>query len=73
MALSANTVISHANRKSRSASLRGRLMTFFALARQRRQLAALDQHILDDIGITRAQADAETQKSAWDVPQHWHY
>lgn len=52
-------------------SLRLRVSEFFALARQRRQLAELDPHILSDIGLTQAQAAAEAQKTPWDVPNHW--
>jgi uncharacterized protein YjiS (DUF1127 family) len=52
-------------------TLRQRFGNFFALARQRRQLSALDQHMLRDIGITSAQAAAESKKPAWDVPNHW--
>lgn len=45
----------------------------FALARQRRTLGQLEPHLLKDIGITPAQAFAETSKNAWDVPKHWHH
>ena len=34
-------------------------------ARQRRALAALDDHSLRDIGITRFEAERETQKPFW--------
>ena len=33
--------------------------------RQRRALAQLDSRLLDDIGFTREQADAEARKPAW--------
>ncbi len=39
--------------------------------RQRRHLAQLDDAALADIGLTRAEAHAESQKPLWDVPQHW--
>ena len=42
-----------------------------ALARSRRSLGRLDDHILRDIGLTRAQAEAEAGRSAWDAPLHW--
>ncbi|WP_375255037.1 DUF1127 domain-containing protein [Yoonia sp.] len=73
MAHSANKIIAHSSRQSRSVSLHARLMTFLALARQRRQLSALDQHLLNDIGVSRTQAENEAQKSGWDVPQRWYY
>ncbi|MBA3910174.1 MAG: hypothetical protein C0524_09880 [Rhodobacter sp.] len=41
------------------------------LARSRGQLARLDDHILRDIGLTRAQAEAEATRPVWDAPAHW--
>ena len=48
-------------------------MPFFAklhqlvgLQRQRRTLGNLDEHLLNDIGITKAQADEEAARSFWD-------
>ena len=38
---------------------------------QRQQLLNLDAARLADIGVTRAQATAEAQKSLWDVPKAW--
>jgi uncharacterized protein YjiS (DUF1127 family) len=34
-------------------------------ARQRRQLAAMDDRLLQDIGLSRAQVEAEFQKPFW--------
>jgi uncharacterized protein YjiS (DUF1127 family) len=48
-----------------------RLFAIVAIARQRRQLRQLDDHQLCDIGITRAQALQEANKSSWDAPQNW--
>ena len=48
-------------------SLRGHL----DLLQQRRALLSLDQRLLDDIGLTRAEALEEAQRARWDVPQHW--
>lgn len=42
-----------------------------AIQRQRKNLGKLDQAALDDIGVTRAQADAEASKPVWDVPANW--
>lgn len=44
---------------------------WIALHRQRRQLAELDDHQLADIGVSRAEAEAEAARPAWDVPDHW--
>jgi len=48
-----------------------RISQFLALAHQRRQLAALDAHMLSDIGVTQAQAIAESRKLPWNAPNHW--
>ncbi|MFN0115832.1 MAG: DUF1127 domain-containing protein [Paracoccaceae bacterium] len=48
-----------------------RLWTALAVARQRHRLAALDDHLLRDIGIDRATAAAEAARPVWDVPVHW--
>jgi len=42
-----------------------------AVRRQRRELRSLEDHLLDDIGFTQSQADAESKRPAWDVPAHW--
>lgn len=47
------------------------LMSYFDLYRQRRALAALDDHQLRDLGLTRAQAEAEAARPLWDAPAHW--
>ncbi|RPE72067.1 uncharacterized protein YjiS (DUF1127 family) [Pacificibacter maritimus] len=54
-----------------STSLLSRLAQARTVARQRKALAALDDHILDDIGVTRAQAEHESSRPAWDAPNHW--
>ncbi|WP_460272184.1 DUF1127 domain-containing protein [Celeribacter sp. ULVN23_4] len=41
------------------------------IARQRRQLAALDDARLEDIGLTRTEALIEGQRAVWDAPSHW--
>jgi len=52
----------------------GRFRAFYArwcraraLWRQRRALAALDDRLLDDVGLTREQAQAEARKGFWEV------
>lgn len=42
-----------------------------ALWRQRRDLARLDDRALEDIGLSRAQADAEARRPIWDAPDFW--
>ncbi len=47
---------------------------FFAALQTRRErvrLAALDDHLLADIGLSREDADAEAALPLWEVPRHW--
>ncbi|MGJ3261478.1 MAG: DUF1127 domain-containing protein [Rhodospirillales bacterium] len=37
---------------------------------ERRQLAALDDAALADIGVTRAEADREAERPFLDIPEH---
>jgi uncharacterized protein YjiS (DUF1127 family) len=41
------------------------------LRRARKHLARLDDHLLCDIGLTRADAMAEARRAPWDAPSHW--
>jgi uncharacterized protein YjiS (DUF1127 family) len=41
------------------------LLTWYERARQRRQLQSLSDHMLHDIGIGRADVEAETSKPFW--------
>lgn len=43
----------------------------FSIRRQRRQLARLDDRALKDIGVTRAEVEAELRRPVWDAPQFW--
>ncbi|WP_291728686.1 DUF1127 domain-containing protein [Leisingera sp. F5] len=52
-------------------SLTARLQLHVSAWRQRRQLAKLDARALDDIGVTRAEADAEARRGFWSAPDHW--
>jgi uncharacterized protein YjiS (DUF1127 family) len=42
-----------------------RLLRWHELARQRRALLALSDHMLKDIGITRAEAEREARRPFW--------
>ncbi|MBE3638677.1 DUF1127 domain-containing protein [Mangrovicoccus algicola] len=48
-----------------------RLAERLALARQRRHLRHLDAHLLRDVGLTRAEAERESQRPPWDAPHWW--
>ena len=41
---------------------------YLAVWRQRRALARLDDKMLKDIGISRAEATREAQRPIWDLP-----
>jgi len=43
----------------------GRLLHWHELARQRRALLALSEHMLKDIGISRAEAEREASRPFW--------
>ncbi|WP_170331735.1 DUF1127 domain-containing protein [Ruegeria arenilitoris] len=47
------------------------LLDSLSLHRQRRTLARLDARALEDIGITREQAEAEAARPIWDAPEFW--
>ncbi|GGG64002.1 hypothetical protein GCM10011415_08110 [Salipiger pallidus] len=47
------------------------LIEAHALWQQRRRLPQLDDHLLRDMGITRAEAEAEAARKPWDAPRHW--
>jgi hypothetical protein len=40
------------------------------VARQRRQLLALDETKLRDVGISRTDALREANRQFWDIPEH---
>ena len=43
----------------------------YSVWRQRQVLKSLDSAALRDIGVTRAQADAEAERPVWDAPANW--
>ncbi|AEI93152.1 hypothetical protein RLO149_c011480 [Roseobacter litoralis Och 149] len=47
------------------------LSTRLALWKSRRALAKLDDRALEDVGISRVDADREAQLTVWDVPAAW--
>lgn len=49
----------------------GYFVRMLAVRRTRKQLALVDDHILEDIGISRDSADQEASRPVWDVPVHW--
>ena len=47
------------------------VVAMFGTWRQRHALEQLDDHLLDDIGITKREAFDEVHRPIWDVPAHW--
>lgn len=58
-------------RPARRASLLRGLTMLFAVRRQRKALNALDDKALEDIGLTRPEAEAEARRRFWDAPETW--
>ena len=48
-----------------------RILAGLALWRSRKQLAELEPHQLNDLGISRKQANQEANRAIWDVPAQW--
>jgi uncharacterized protein YjiS (DUF1127 family) len=46
-----------------------RLRLALGVAAQRHRLSRLDDALLADIGLTRAQAEAEARRGLWDLPE----
>ncbi len=59
-------------RRIKRKALGTRILDLLSLARQRRTLAQLDDRALDDIGISRSDAQTEAARPIWDAPENWH-
>ena len=59
--------LSHRRTASFSAPRRASLFDALELYRQRLALARLDDHALEDIGLTREEARAEANRPIWDA------
>jgi uncharacterized protein YjiS (DUF1127 family) len=44
---------------------------WWRIRRERRQLLELTDHMLRDVGLTRAEARREAARPFWDVPARW--
>ncbi len=45
------------------------VLAAFRIARERKALADLDPRMLEDIGVTEAQAQRESGRAFWDLPR----
>jgi len=52
-------------------SLLRALTSAHATWRQRQTLRTLDADALDDIGVSKSQAQAEAKRPLWDAPETW--
>lgn len=65
------TYITDTRHASAPRSGRPAILNMIAVWKQRRQLRALDDRALNDIGITRQDALTEASRPVWNVPMHW--
>lgn len=54
-----------------SPQLAKRFRAYGSISRERVALARLTDAALDDIGITRSEAEKEVNRLFWDAPTHW--
>ncbi len=59
-------------RRIKRKAIGDRILDLLSLARQRRALARLDDDALNDIGISRKDAQAESERPIWDAPDCWY-
>jgi uncharacterized protein YjiS (DUF1127 family) len=52
-------------------SVLSRAKSLIVVWQQRQALRALDERALNDIGITRREAEAEAARPFWDAPATW--
>lgn len=55
----------------RPTGLVSKVAAILALFSERRRLANMPDYMLDDLGITRREAEAEARRPIWDSPSHW--
>ena len=61
----------HPQPRSASPRLLTRAIAANAVWREHKILREMEADRLEDLGLTRAEAQAEATKSLWDVPSHW--
>jgi uncharacterized protein YjiS (DUF1127 family) len=68
---SAATKAGAAPRPGVPALIARRLAAWAELRRQRRRLLAMSDHMLRDLGLSRADAEGEATRPFWDLPERW--
>lgn len=68
--------MTHTLTQTHPAALSGRkrgnvILRAWALWRQRDALGRLDARMLDDLGLSAAEARTESDRPVWDAPHHW--
>ena len=71
MSLSINHSASRAVRSGMNLNILRSMGNMLAITRQRKALADLPEHLLNDIGVTAQEAVEEAGRPAWDVPAYW--
>ena len=57
-------------RRTRPALL-GKIFKAWSIWLERQALSDLDDHLLNDIGVSRTEAKKETKRPVWDAPNRW--
>ena len=65
------SVITRPERSPRRSGLLMRLASLRGLGRQRTRLSQLEAHMLEDIGVSEAEARKEARRPFWDAPATW--
>ncbi|SPH18558.1 hypothetical protein DEA8626_02098 [Defluviimonas aquaemixtae] len=63
--------VSHSLPRPRRTGLVARFRDMVEIRRQRRALLDLNAHLLKDIGLSAQEAQEESERPVWDVPDHW--
>ncbi len=63
--------LSHRGTAAGSRAVRFSIWNLLRLHRQRRSLAQMDTAALEDMGITRREAQIEAARPFWQMPHNW--
>lgn len=73
LVLPTNTVVTAARQRRASTITRllQQVTLWLEVRRQRRQLMSMSDHMLHDLGLSRADAEGEAMRPFWDLPERW--